>query len=117
MWNVRIVSCTGLADRLRRDDTDSLADVHHVTGRQVAVAQGADAAAGLAREHAVDLHVVDARVVDLGAEGAEDLIATLAFLQRELFAEPALPSRLFEAMGDCRCAIAEGRSWLELPGR
>src|SRR5690606_28411425 len=47
---------TRLADRLRRDDTDGLADVDHVATREVtAVAQRADAAAGLAGEHRADL--------------------------------------------------------------
>ena len=55
----------GLADRLRRDDADRLADVDHVATRQVtAVAQRADAAPGLAGEHRADLHAVDAGVVD-----------------------------------------------------
>ena len=45
-----------LADRLGGDDADRLADVDHVAAREVAaVAQRADAAAGLAGEHRADL--------------------------------------------------------------
>ena len=55
----------GLADRLRGDDADRLADVDHVAAGQVAaVAQRADAAPGLAGEHRADLDAVDARVLD-----------------------------------------------------
>ena len=37
MWKVRSVSCVpGLADRLRGDDADGLAEVHRAPGRQVA---------------------------------------------------------------------------------
>ena len=51
----------GLADRLRGDDADRFADVDDVAAREVAaVAQDADAAAGLAGEHRADLHLVDA---------------------------------------------------------
>src|SRR5262249_51411795 len=40
-----------LADRLRRDNTDRFADVHHVTASEVAaVAQRANTAAGPARQ-------------------------------------------------------------------
>ena len=56
---------TRLTDRLRRDDADRLADVDHVAASEVtAVAQRADAAAGLASEHRADLHAVDTGVVD-----------------------------------------------------
>ena len=55
----------GLTNRLRRDHADRLADVDHVASSEVtAVAQRADAAAGLAREHRADLHPIDTGVVD-----------------------------------------------------
>src|SRR5690606_35082901 len=56
---------TRLADRLRRDHTDGLADVDHDAASEVTpVAQRADATAGLAREHRADLHAGDTGVVD-----------------------------------------------------
>src|SRR5690606_36385600 len=54
-----------LTDRLRGDHADSLTDVDHDAASEItAVAQRADAAAGLAREHAADLDAVDTGVVD-----------------------------------------------------
>ncbi len=50
----------GLADRLRRDHADRLADVDDLAGGQIAaVARLADAAARLAGEHRADLHPLD----------------------------------------------------------
>ena len=54
-----------LADRLRGDDADRLADVDLVAAGEVApVAQGADAAPGLAGEHRADDDLFDAGVLD-----------------------------------------------------
>ena len=54
-----------LADGLRRDDADGLADVDHVATGQIApIAQDADTAAGFAGEHRADLDFRDARVLD-----------------------------------------------------
>ena len=65
-----------LADRLRGDDAHRLADLDHLAGRQVAaVAEGADAAPGLAGEHGTDLHPLDARRLHGGAEHLGDLLA------------------------------------------
>src|SRR5262249_8271505 len=51
----------GLADRLRRDDADGLADVHELAGGQrTAVALGTRAGAGLAGEHGAHPHGLDA---------------------------------------------------------
>ena len=55
MWNVRSVSCAGLADGLRGDDARGLAEVHETAGGQVAVvAARAHAAARIAGEHGAD---------------------------------------------------------------
>ena len=55
----------GLANRLRRDDADRLAELHHLAGREVAaVALRADAAARRARQHRPDLHLLDAGVLN-----------------------------------------------------
>ena len=49
-----------LADGLRRDDADRLADLHETTGCEVAsVAHPADTLAGLAGHDAADLHAAD----------------------------------------------------------
>src|SRR5690606_35552534 len=54
-----------LTDRLRRENADRLAQVHHLHGREVAaVALTADAALRLAGQHRTDLHGLDARVLD-----------------------------------------------------
>ena len=54
-----------LADRLRRDDADRLAEVDHVPAREVAaVAADAHAPARLAGEHRADLHPLEAGVLD-----------------------------------------------------
>ena len=67
---------SGLTDRLGRDDADGLADVDEQTGRErAAVAGGADADRGLAREHRAHLDVVhpgreqrvEQHVTDVGA--------------------------------------------------
>src|SRR5439155_8057854 len=56
-----------LADRLRRDDADRLAQVHHVTAREVApVAPDTDPLPRLAGEHGADLHALEAGLFDLG---------------------------------------------------
>src|SRR5262249_19844864 len=55
-----------LADRLRRDDADGLAEVDHVATGQVApVALHAHAAARLAGDHGAGLHALQARVFDV----------------------------------------------------
>ena len=55
-----------LADRLRGDDADRLAHVHHVHGGQVAaVAHAAETALRLAGEHRADLHRLDAGLLDV----------------------------------------------------
>ena len=55
----------GLADRLRRDDADRLAELDHLAGGQVAaVALRADAAARRAGQHRADLHLLDAGVLN-----------------------------------------------------
>src|SRR5690606_37763495 len=53
------------ADRLRSQDADRLAQVHHLhRGEVAAVAHPADAALALAGQHRTDLDVLDARLVD-----------------------------------------------------
>ena len=55
----------GLADRLRGDDADRLAELgQRVGGERDAVALRADAAAGLAGEHGADLDPLGADIVD-----------------------------------------------------
>ena len=55
----------GLADGLRGDDADRLAELDHLAGGQVAaVALGADAALGFAGEHGADLELLDADLLD-----------------------------------------------------
>src|SRR6266545_1356966 len=57
---------TRLADRLRGQNADRLAEVHHVHRREVAaVAHPAHAAFRLARQHGADLHRLDARTLGL----------------------------------------------------
>ena len=64
-----------LADRLRGDHADRLAQVHHLAGRQVApVALDADAALGLAGQHRADLDLLDAGRLDFGREVFADLL-------------------------------------------
>src|SRR5207245_1346768 len=59
----------GLADRLRGDDADRLAELDELAGGEVAaVALRAHAAARRAREHRPDLHLLDAGVLDGGRE-------------------------------------------------
>ena len=66
----------GLADRLRRDDADGLADLDHLAGREhAAVAEAADAALGLAGQHRADLDALDARLLHAGGELLGDLVA------------------------------------------
>src|SRR5919204_191921 len=56
----------GLADRLRGDHADRLADVHLPPAGQIAaVALDADAAPGLAGEHGADLHLLETGLLDL----------------------------------------------------
>src|SRR5207302_8242543 len=56
-----------LADRLRGDDADGLADVDHFHDRQIPpVAHAAQTAFGLARQHRSDTNRLDAGVLDLG---------------------------------------------------
>src|SRR5688500_12412631 len=56
---------TRLADRLRGQDADRLAHVHHVhRGQVAAVAHAADAAARFARQDAANLHLLDPGVLD-----------------------------------------------------
>src|SRR5438132_1490705 len=65
----------GLADRLRGDYAHRLADVHLPSARQVAaVALDADAAPGLAGEHRADLHLLQARFLDLADLVLVDLL-------------------------------------------
>src|SRR6185437_11471231 len=71
-----------LADRLRRDGADGVADLAHLAGRhRPAVAGPADADLGLALEHGAhrddDVLVVAGRVGDLTQAGAVDLLALL----------------------------------------
>src|SRR5437867_1387242 len=67
-----------LADRLRGDDADRLAQVHHVAARQVApVAPDAHALPGLAGEHGADLHTLEPGVLDLGDLVLVDLLVRL----------------------------------------
>src|SRR5262249_33314769 len=68
----------GLADRLRRDDADRLAELDQLAGGEVAaVAPRAHAAARRAREHRGDLHLLDARVLNLRREVFGDLVVDL----------------------------------------
>ena len=54
-----------LADRLRGDDADRLADVDRRAARQIAaVALGAHAVGGLAGQHRADAHLLDLRLLD-----------------------------------------------------
>ena len=54
-----------LADRLRRDHANRLADVDHGTARQVApVTRGADSALGLAGKCRADQHLVEPGALD-----------------------------------------------------
>lgn len=63
----------GLADGLRRDDADRLADVDEVAAGKVApVAQRADAAFGLAGQRGADHHGVDALLIQHLGDGFVD---------------------------------------------
>src|SRR5262249_21971867 len=65
----------GLADGLRRDDADGLAQLHGLARGQVAaVALRADAAPRRAREHRADLDLLDARVLNGRRELFVDLV-------------------------------------------
>ncbi len=65
----------GLADRLCGDDTDRLAEVDHLAGRQVApVALDAHAALGLAGQHGPDLDLLDAGGLDLGRQRLRNVL-------------------------------------------
>ncbi len=65
----------GLADRLRRDHADRLADLDHLArGQHAAVAEPADAALGLAGENRADLHALDARLLHAVGELFGDLL-------------------------------------------
>src|SRR5438094_833419 len=67
-----------LADRLRGDDADGLAEVDEMAARQVAaVALHADPLARLAGEHRADLHPLEARLLDGGHLGLVDLVVGL----------------------------------------
>jgi hypothetical protein len=55
-----------LTDRLRGDDADSLAELHHVAGREAAtIALLAGAMLGLTRHDRADVHVVNTGSDDL----------------------------------------------------
>src|SRR5439155_9930499 len=61
-----------LADRLRGQNPDRLAEVHHIhRGKVAAVAHPAHAALRLARQDRPDLHRLDARILD-GLRGLLD---------------------------------------------
>src|SRR5439155_25760781 len=61
-----------LTDRLRGQNADRFAEVHHVhRGEVAAVAHAAYTALGLAREHGADLHRLDPRILD-GLRGLFD---------------------------------------------
>src|SRR5262249_51982429 len=65
----------GLADGLRRDDADGLAQLHGLARGQVAaVALRADAAPRRAREHRADIALLDARVLYGRREPFVDLV-------------------------------------------
>jgi hypothetical protein len=65
-----------LADRLRRDDADGLADLDHLARREhAAVAEAADAALRLARENRPDLDALDAGLLDSRGQLLGDLVA------------------------------------------
>src|SRR5262249_59311757 len=65
-------------DRLRGDHAYRLADVHLAAARQVAaVALHADPTPGLAGEHRADLHLLQARLLDLADLVLVDLLVGL----------------------------------------
>src|SRR5215813_3648436 len=67
-----------LADRLRGDDPDGLAELGQTTRAEVAaVAEHADAALGVAGETRANAHALEARVLDLLRELLDDLIVGL----------------------------------------
>ena len=79
-----------LADRLRRDDADRLAELDHLPGRQVsAVAACAHAAARRARQHRADLHLLDAGVLNRRRLVFGDLLVDVdEHLARERVGDP-----------------------------
>src|SRR5439155_1099101 len=68
----------GLADGLRGDDADGLAQLGQAAGAEVAaVAEHADAALGVAGEAGADAHALEARVLDLLRRLLDDLVVGL----------------------------------------
>src|SRR5205809_2119459 len=94
----------GLADGLRGDDADGLAQLGQAAGAEVAaVAEHADAALGVAGEAGADAHALEARVLDLLRRLLDDLVVGLdddlarqrvADVLRGHPAQDAVPERL-----------------------
>src|SRR3989449_675952 len=107
---------TGLADGLRGDDADRLAQLGQAAGAEVAaVAEHADAALGVAGEAGADAHALEARVLDLLRRLLDDLVVGLdddllrqgvADVFRGHPAQDAVPERLDNiAALDQRCRV------------
>src|SRR5437773_4275691 len=108
--------CAGLADGLRGDDADGLAQLGQAAGAEVAaVAEHADAALGVAGEPGADAHALEARVLDLLRRLLDDLVVGLdddllrqrvADVFRGHPAQDAVPERLDDVAAlDQRCGI------------
>src|SRR2546426_1133357 len=106
----------GLADGLRGDDADGLAQLGQAAGAEVAaVAEHADAALGVAGEAGADAHALEARVLDLLRRLLDDLVVGLdddllrqrvADVFRGHPAQDAVPERLDDVAAlDQRCRV------------
>src|SRR3989449_715618 len=106
----------GLADGLRRDDADGLAQLGQAAGAEVTpVAEHADAALGVAGEPGADAHALEARVLDLLRRLLDDFVVGLdddllrqgvADVFRGHPAQDAVPERLDDiAALDQRCRV------------
>ena len=95
----------GLADGLRRDDADGLADLHHAAGAEVAaVAEDADAALGFAGEDGANLDALDAGGLDGGGEVFVDFLVDvddgLALVVLELLERDAADDAVAQRLDD-----------------
>src|SRR5581483_4474693 len=96
---------SGLADRLRSDDSGCFAEFHQAPGSQVAsVAHDANAALRFAGQHGADLHPLDTRSLDRACEIFRDLLVDVdddvAVIVFYLFERDAADDTVAERLDD-----------------